>query len=70
MICDGPVRETAPIAQVAEVVSVTPDLICELWVTNRWAGHILVDSVAVLSQLAGEVSQVVQHLQQQKRHAR
>lgn len=69
MIRDGPLREAARIAQVAEVVSVTPDLVCELWITNRWAGHIFIDSVTVLSQLAGEVSQVVQHLQHQERHA-
>ena len=69
MICDGPLREAGPIAQVAEVVSVTPDLVRELWITNRRAGHVFVDSVTVLRQLAGEVSQVVQHLQQQERHA-
>ena len=70
MICDGPLREPAPIAQIAEVVSVAPDLIRELWVPNRRAGHIFVDSVTVLSQLAGEVSQVVQHLQQPERKGR
>ena len=66
MLHNRPVSK-ALVAQVAEVVSVAPHLLLQLWVAHGRADHVLIHRMGVLLQLAREVPQMVMHLQQRLR---